>query len=227
MLKQLLTKRMVNLHFAELQFQQHIYELQNCIEVLGLEAKCLRVENNQIAVGYIIDERIFFKSLCFGQTIITLKDGNHEAIVHLFVHPSGEITVEIKPCIENAKIVTVYFCTILENTAIAIDLKGALKQFLVSYQFMEEEDTISEVHYQSMHPNVLRDSYGGNFVLGNHPSGRLITNSEEYTLANRIANLKFSNIVIYQQGIKKLIAVKMLLTFMITNQINVSNEISH
>lgn len=70
---------------------------------------------------------------------------------------------------------------------------------------MNDEDSIAEVHYQSMHPNVLKDSRAGNFILGCHVDGSEISKAEEYALANRLATLKFSNIVIQQQGVKKLL----------------------
>ncbi|MGE7696384.1 hypothetical protein ACQKNC_20200 [Lysinibacillus sp. NPDC094177] len=65
----------------------------------------------------------------------------------------------------------------------------------------------------------MKDSYAGNFILGCYADGRRITNAEEYALANRLATLKFSKIVIEQHGEKKIIALKMVLTFKITNQI--------
>lgn len=77
-----------------------------------------------------------------------------------------------------------------------------------------------------MHPNVLKDSYAGNFVLGCHPMGGSITNCNEYALANRIANLKFTKIIILQDGVHKIIALKMLLSFVISNRIFVNNELS-
>lgn len=227
MLKQLLENRIVNRHNFGLTFQHHIYELQNCEDVLGLEAKWLQIENSDVAVGYIVGNRLFFKSMGFGRTDITLTNGIHEAIVQLAVMPSGEISVEVKPFIGSSKIVNVYFRTILGDTVIAIDLKGALKNYLVAHQFMNNEDNIVEVHYQSKHPNVLQHSVAGNFVLGSRPDGGAITNAEEYTLANKIANLQFSKIVIQQHGMKKVISLKMLLTFVISNRIFVSNELPY
>ncbi|TKI72332.1 hypothetical protein FC756_02180 [Lysinibacillus mangiferihumi] len=226
MLKQLLENRTVNLDYMGFSFQHHVYELQNCVEVLGIEAKWLQVENNQIAVAYMDDNSIFIKSMHYGKTMMKLTDGIHEANVHLSVLPSGEINVEVKPYIGNANIVSVYFRAILADTAIAIDLKGALKNFLIANRFMNDGDSILEVHYQSMHPNVLKDSYAGNFVLGCHPMGGAITNCNEYALANRIANLKFTKIVILQDGVHKIIALKMLLSFVISNRIFVNNELS-
>ncbi|WP_320939969.1 hypothetical protein [Lysinibacillus capsici] len=226
MLKQLLENRIVNRHYLGLTFQQHVYELKNCEEVLGVKAKSLHIENRHIAVGYIADDSIFFKSAHFGNTMVTLTDGIHQAIIQLFVQHSGEICIEVKPYIKHGNIVPVYFRTILADTAIAIDLKGALKKFLVTHHYMIEADTIMEVHYQSMHPYVLKNSYAGHFVLGCTPDGRQVTGAEEYTLANRIANLKFSHIIIQQQGRPKLIALNILLTFVITNKIFVTNELS-
>ncbi|MGE7673328.1 hypothetical protein ACQKMV_07045 [Lysinibacillus sp. NPDC094403] len=219
MLKQLLEDRGVTLRCIETSFQQHVYKIQNGVKVLGIEAKSLQVENNQIVSGYILDQNIFLKSLQFGQTNITFTDGVNKASVQVFVRPSGEIVVEVKPYLGDAEIVQVYYRTILADTAIAIDLKGALKHYLMSYQMMNNDDSIAEVHYQSMHPNVLKDSYAGNFILGCYADGRRITNAEEYALANRLATLKFSKIVIEQHGVKKIIALKMVLTFKITNQI--------
>ncbi|KOS63960.1 hypothetical protein [Lysinibacillus sp. FJAT-14222] len=224
MLKQLLEDRIGTLRCIETPFRQHVYKLQNCVEVLGIEAKSLQIENDQIVMGSIVNQSIFFKSLRFGQTNITITDGVNKAIVQVFVRPSGEIVVEVKPYLGNAEIVLAYYKTILADTAIAIDLKGALKHYLVAHQMMNDADSIAEVHYQSMHPNVLKNSYAGNFILGCHTDGREITNAEEYALANRLVTLKFTKIVIQQQGVKKIIALQMLLTFMITNHVFVSNE---
>ncbi|MFJ7668717.1 hypothetical protein ACIQXI_16590 [Lysinibacillus sp. NPDC097195] len=226
MLKQLLENRTVNLGYTGFSFHHHVYELQNCVEVLGIEAKSLHLEHSQIAAAYIDGKRIFIKSMHYGKTLMKLTDGRDEAIVQLSVLPSGEIHVEVKPFIGNANIVSVYFRTILADTAIAIDLKGALKSFLLANQLMNDTDSILEVHYQSMHPNVLKNSYAGNFVLGYHPTGESIANGDEYALANRIANLQFSKIVILQDGIHKIIALKMLLSFVISNRIFVNNELS-
>ncbi len=196
MLKQLIEDRIVTLHCIEMPFQQHVYKMQNCVEVLGIDAKSLIIENEEIVTGYIVDKSIFFKSLQFGQTNIICTDGVNKAIVQLFVRPSGEIVVEVEPYIGNAEIVLVYYRTILADTAIAVDLKGALKHYLVAHQMMNDEDSIVEVHYQSMHPNVLKDSRAGNFILGCHADGSEISKAEEYALANRLATLKFSKIVI-------------------------------
>lgn len=69
MLKQLFENRIVNRHYLGLTFQQHVYELKNCEEVLGVKAKSLHIENRHIAVGYIADDSIFFKSAHFGNTM--------------------------------------------------------------------------------------------------------------------------------------------------------------
>ncbi|WP_341300171.1 hypothetical protein MHB44_17335 [Lysinibacillus sp. FSL H8-0500] len=224
MLKQLLEDRIVTLNCREMPFQPHVYKMQNCVEVLGIEAKSLQIENDKIVTGYIVDQSIFFKSLRFGQTNIIFSDGVNKAIVQLFVRPAGEIIVEVKPYLGKAEIVPVHYRTILADTAIAIDLKGALKHYLVAHYLMNEEDAITEVHYQSMHPNVLKDSFAGNFVLGCHVDGRALQNAEEYALANRQATLKFSKIAIQQQGVRKVISFHKLLTFMITNHVFMSYE---
>lgn len=224
MLKQMLEDCKVTLGCIKTPFQRHVYKMQNCVEVLGIEMKSMQIENDQIVTGYIVDQSIFFKSLQCGQTNITFTDGVNKANVQLFVRPSGEIVVEVEPYLGDAEIVLVYYRKILADTAIAIDLKGALKYYLVTHQMMNNDDSIAEVHYQSMHPNVLKNSYAGNFILGCYADGREITNAEEYALANRSATLKFSKIVIQQQGVKKIIALKMLLTFMITDHVFVRNE---
>ncbi len=224
MLKQLLKNRVVTLSCKEIPFQQHVYKIQNCVEVLGIETKSIQIENDNIVTGYMVDQSIFFKSLRFGQTNITFSNGVNKASGHLFVRPSGEIVVEVKPYLGDAEIVPVYFRTILADTVIAIDLKGALKHYLVAHQFMNREDSISEVHYRSMHPNVLKDSFAGHFVLGCHVDGRDILNAQEYALANRQATLMFSEIVIQQNGTKKTVVSNQFLTFMITNQVFVSYE---
>ncbi|MFE3575607.1 hypothetical protein [Lysinibacillus sp. NPDC059133] len=224
MLKQMLEDCNVTSGCIKTPFQRHVYKMQNCVEVLGIETKSLQVENDQIVTGYIVDQSIFLKSLQCGQTNITFTDGVNKANVQVFVRPSGEIVVEVEPYLGDTEIVLVYYRTILADTAIAIDLKGALKHYLVTHQMMNNDDSIAEVHYRSMHPNVLKDSYAGNFILGCYADGREITNAEEYALANRLATLKFSKIVIQQQGVKKVIALKMLLTFMITDHVFVNNE---
>lgn len=225
MLKQMLEDRDGTSGCIETSFQQHVYKMQNCIEVLGIETQSLQVENDQIVTGYIVEQSIFLKSLQSGQTNITFSDGVNKANVQVFVRPSGEIVVEAKPYLGNAEIVPVYYRSILADTAIAIDLKGALKHYLVTHQMMNNDDSIAEVHYQSMHPNVLKNSYAGNFILGCYADGRENTNAEEYALANRLATLKFSKIVIQQQGIKKIITLKKLLTFMITVHVLNNEEI--
>ncbi|WP_155594150.1 hypothetical protein [Lysinibacillus cavernae] len=224
MLKPLLDNRIDTLSCIEIPFQQHVYKMQNCVEVLGIDAKFLQIENDTIIKGYIVDQSIFFKSLCFGQTTIIFSDGVNKAIVQLFVRPSGEIVVEVKPYLGGAEVVPVYYRTILADTAIAIDLKGALKHYLVAHRFMNREDSIAEVHYQSMHPNVLKDSFFGNFVLGCHVDGRAILNAEEYALANRQATLQFSKIVSQHDGKSKTISCNRVLTFMITNHVFVGHE---
>ncbi|GLC88102.1 hypothetical protein [Lysinibacillus piscis] len=225
MLKQLLEERIANLPYMNLIFQSHIYELQNCKEVLGLEATSIHIQNNKIVAGYMVDQRIFLKSMAYGTTTVSFTNGKHEAVVQLFIKPSGEITVEITPYVGNFDIVPVYFRTILTDTIIAIDLKDALKNYLVRQGIMNQADDIMEVHYQSMHPNVLKNSYAGNFVLGLHPDGRNISNTEEYALANRIANLHFSKIIMQRQGQKIALSNKILLTFMISNKIFVTQEL--
>ena len=75
-----------------------------------------------------------------------------------------------------------------------------------------------------MHPNVLKDSCAGNFVLGCHKNGEPIFFTEEYALANRIATLAFSKIVIQKQGINQVIEFRELLTFVITDCVIVSGE---
>ncbi|UPW82516.1 hypothetical protein [Lysinibacillus sp. Ag94] len=103
---------------------------------MGIETQSLQVENDQIVTGYIVEQSIFLKSLQSGQTNITFTDGVNKANVQVFVCPSGEIVVEAKPYLGNTEIVPVYYRSILADTAIAIDLKGALKHYLVTHQMM-------------------------------------------------------------------------------------------
>ncbi|MFJ6210055.1 hypothetical protein [Lysinibacillus sp. NPDC092081] len=97
MLKQMLEDCDVTSGCKNAPFQQHVYKMQNCIEVLGIETKSLQVENDQIVTGYIVDQSIFLKSLQCGQTNITFTDGVNKASVQLFVRPSGKIVVEVEP----------------------------------------------------------------------------------------------------------------------------------
>ncbi|GLC90523.1 hypothetical protein [Lysinibacillus piscis] len=217
MLKQLLEERIMTLHSVNNPFQQHVYKLQNCVEVLGIEAKFMRIDNRKSITGYIADKTIFFKSLSFGQAIVTLFDGVETASVKVFVHPSGEIVAEVRPCLTKIEVIPVHYRPILEGMAIAVDLKGALKRYLIAQQMMDSEDSVVEVHYQSMHPNVLRDSYAGNFVLGYHIDGREMTSVEEYALANRTAILKFSQIVIQRQAVRTVIPFDRFIAFSIEN----------
>lgn len=53
------------------------------------------------------------KSLQFGQTNITFTDGVNKASVQVFVRPSREIVVEVKPYLGDAEIVQVYYRKIL------------------------------------------------------------------------------------------------------------------
>ncbi len=94
MLKKLLENRIVNFHCMKTSFQQNVYEIHNSVKVLGIVAKSMRIENEQIIAGYIVDSRIFFKSMQYGHTTITLTDDINETILELFVHPSGEIYIK-------------------------------------------------------------------------------------------------------------------------------------
>lgn len=225
MLKRLLRNRQHSL------FQQHIYGIKNCRAVLGIEANLLRIEDEQVVAIYMEEGYLFFKSIRSGSTTVTLINGDREAVIQLFVSLSGAISVEVIPFVGETEIVPVYYRPILGNTMLAIDLKGALKNFLVAHYLMGIEDILLEVDYRSMHPNVLRDSYVGNFVLGNYRNGNEIVNTEEYSLACKIATLAFSEIVIQQGGVNRTIDFKRLLTFVITdyifiNSVNINKNVT-
>lgn len=224
MSKKLSEDCLTNFQNAEVCFSNKRIELQNNVEVLGIEAKSLQIENDEIVAGSIIDERIYFKSLKSGSTTVALTDGKNEARIKLFVHKLGDIVAEVTPFLKYAEVVPVYYRTILNHTAIAIDLKGALKDYLISRRLMQEDDVLADVHYQSMHPNVLNHSVAGNFILGCHMNGRPLINTQEYALANRCATLKFSKINFYQQGVKVTLLQQMILTFVITDQLVQSND---
>ena len=195
-------------------------ELQNSVEVLGIKANRMRIENDEIVAGYIVDNIIHFKSLKQGSTLVALTDGEHEANLTLFVHNSGNIVAEVTPFLKYTEVVPVYYKILLNDTVLAIDLKGALKEYLMSRDLMDENDVLADVHYQSMHPNVLSHSIAGKFILGCHMDGVPLTNREEYALANRIATLKFSRINFYRQGVKVTLLQQMIVTFAITDQLN-------
>lgn len=219
MINKLLEERLINHDNVENCFCIQKLELNNNIDVLGLKAHSIDIEDRQIAVGYITGDIIYFVSLAPGKTVVSLTDGQNEASIMLFVHQSGKIVTEVSPYLGRADVVPVYYQAILGQTAIAIDLKGALKDYLINHNLMNEEDDIMEVHYQSMHPNVLQDSIAGNFILGNHKDGLPLTNKQEYALANRSATLKFSKINLLQNGTKVTLSHPLTLTFMITNQL--------
>ncbi|WP_431027630.1 hypothetical protein [Lysinibacillus sp. LZ02] len=224
MSKNLTKDCLANFQNTEVCFSAKRIELQNNVEVLGIKANRLQIENDEIAVGYIVDEIIYFKSLKQGSTVVTLTDGEHEARITLFVHSLGDIVAEVTPFLKYAEVVPVYYRNLLNHTAIAVDLKGALKDYLISQRLMHEDDVLADVHYQSMHPNVLNHSIAGNFILGCHMNGVPLTNKQEYALANRIATLKFSKINFYQQGVKVTLIQQMILTFVITNQVFLSDD---
>ena len=73
MLKQLLENRIVTLSCIEMPFQQHVYKMQNCVEVLGIEAKSLQIENDKIITGYIVDQSIFLKAYVLGKRMLFFR----------------------------------------------------------------------------------------------------------------------------------------------------------
>lgn len=218
MLKQLIENRR-ELLVPPLFFQEHIFKMKNCVEVLGFRANKLRIDNEQIVTGYLVDNYLILKSTGRGNTTITVSNNMKEAIVQVYIRASGEMSVEVTPYIDEIEIVPVYFRPMLANTVLAIDLKGALKSYLVKNRLMDDEDILLEVHYHSMHPNVLKDSYFGNFLLGCHKNGNAISSTEEFALSGRMATLLFSKIKIQQNGFNKTLAFNKLLTFEITDYI--------
>lgn len=198
--------------------------MKNCVEVLGFKANELSIANEQMVSGYLIDNMLSLKSIESGTTTLTLLNGTKEATVHVTIHASGEMSVEITPYMGDSEMVSVYFRPILANTVLAIDLKGALKSYLVKNCLMGQEEDLLEVHYQSMHPNVLKNSYLGNFVLGCHKNGNAINFTEEFALSGRMATLSFSKIKIQHHGFTKTLEFKKLLTFGITDEIMMDDD---
>lgn len=223
MLKQLIEIRKGLLE-PSIFFQQHIFKLKNCVEVLGFKAKGLRIADEQIVSGYLVDNMLNLTSIESGSTTLTLLNDTKEATVQVTAHASGEMSIEITPYVAESEIVPVYFRPILANTVLAIDLKGALKSYLVKNCLMGQEEDLLEVHYQSMHPNVLKDSYLGNFVLGCHKNGDAISATEEFALSGRMATLSFSKIKIQHHGFTKTLEFKKLLTFSITDYIMMDDD---
>lgn len=54
-------------------FQQHVYKMQNCVEVLGIETKSLQIENDKIITGYIVDQSIFLKACVLGERMLFFR----------------------------------------------------------------------------------------------------------------------------------------------------------
>ncbi|WP_042475967.1 hypothetical protein [Bacillus ndiopicus] len=219
MLKNLLQERTIHIENISSYFNSKLIGLSNDVDVLGIRATTLKVQDQSVAASYIVDNKIYLKSLRPGETIITLTDWSDKAFIKLTVLNSGDIVTEVTPCLKNKKIIPVYFKRILDATAIAVDLKGALKNYLISEGKIGEGDLIEEVHYQSLHPNVLNHSINGRFILGCHVNGLPLANNQEYALANRIVTLKFSEVNYRRRGIKISLNEDFLITFMITDQI--------
>lgn len=219
MLKNLLQERIVHNENISVYFKSRLIELPNDIDVLGIQATTLKIQQQSIATGYITDDKIYFKSLHPSETILTLTNQEDRAFIKLTVLSSGEIVTEITPCLKNKKIVPVYFKRVLGATAIAIDLKGALTHYLIAEGKVYQDSLIEEVHYQSLHQNVIDHSMNGCFILGCHVNGLPLTNRQEYALANRVATLRFSKIVSRYNGVKITLEEDFLLTFMITDEI--------
>ncbi|MDD1503659.1 hypothetical protein PVA17_12915 [Lysinibacillus sp. CNPSo 3705] len=59
MLKQMLEERDGTKGCIETSFQQHVYKMQNCVEVLGIETQSLQVENDQIVTGLSLSKVYF------------------------------------------------------------------------------------------------------------------------------------------------------------------------
>ncbi|MGN7478726.1 hypothetical protein ACTHOQ_12805 [Solibacillus silvestris] len=210
MLKSLLQERVARFH-------TNVKELANGEDVFGIQATSLTVSDRNVAVGYVVDKKIFLKGVHPGETMIKLTDGDKEAFIKLTVHNTGAIVAEITPYIGNKNVVPVYFKKILGETAVAVDLKGALANYLISEGKIDADSLIEEVHYESMHPNVIDHSIDGRFILGYHINGLPLTNKQEYALANRIVTLKFSKINYRYNGSKKTLNEKIAITFKITD----------
>ncbi|MEC1178011.1 hypothetical protein P9B03_05900 [Metasolibacillus meyeri] len=219
MLKNLLQERIIHKENTLAYFSHQLVELSNDVDVLGIQATTLQIQDQSIVASYIVDDKIYLKSLRSGETIITLINQKNKAFIKLTVLNSGGIVTEITPCLKNKKIVPVYFKRILGATAVAVDLKGALIDYLISEEKIYEDSLIEEVHYQSLHPNVISHSVNGRFILGCHANGLPLTNSQEYALANRVATLKFSKIAYRHNGVKITLEEELLITFMITDEV--------
>ncbi|KYG90416.1 hypothetical protein A0U40_05425 [[Bacillus] sp. KCTC 13219] len=212
MLKSLLQERVAH-------FQNNVKELVNNQDVFGIQATSLTVLDRDVVVGYIVDKKIYLKAVCPGTTTIKLTEGDKKAFIKLTVQNTGTIITEITPYLKNKQVVPVFFRTILGETAVAVDLKGALANYLITEEKINEGSLIEEVHYESMHPNVIGHSIDGKFILGCHINGLPLTNRQEYALANRIVTLKFSKINYRSNGLKAVLDEDITITFSITSQI--------
>ncbi|MFP3919634.1 hypothetical protein U5N28_17675 [Lysinibacillus telephonicus] len=83
MINKLLEERLINHDNVENCFCIQKVELNNNIDVLGLKAISIDIEDRQIAVGYITGDIIYFVSLAPGKTVVSLTDGQSEASIML------------------------------------------------------------------------------------------------------------------------------------------------
>lgn len=217
MLKKLLEQRNIAADY----FQEKVYEIINNVEVFGIQATRLTIENPHVVVCYILDDKIYLKGLQPGETTIILQDEQNEtAELKVTVYRSGAIIFDAIPCLKYLQTTFVYFRKIMDETVVAIDLKEALLSYLIAAQRVQEGScSIEEVYYKSYHLNVLKDSKEGRFILGNHSNGLPILNIHEYALANRIVTLKFTKVNYLHKGVKKSIEEDLTITFIITDQI--------
>lgn len=220
MLKNLLQQRNVVTHNSAHYFKEEVYEVQNNLEVFGIQATRLNIEDSRIVAGYILEDKIYLKGLQPGETTIVLHDEQNEtAELRIIVACSGSMMFEIIPCLKNLNTTFVYFKKIMNKTVVAVDFKEALLQYLVVKQMLTADCSIEEVDYESFHPNILKNSEGGRFILGNHSNGLPITNGQEYALANRIVTLKFTKINYLHNAMKKVLDEELTIIFIITDQI--------
>lgn len=223
MLKNLLQQRNEVIHNSFNIFQQKVYEVKNSLEILGIQATALMIENSQVVASYMLEDKIYIKGLEPGETTIIVRDAQNEtAELKVTVNYLGAISLEIIPCLKNMKTTFVYFKKIMYTFLVAVDLNEALFNYLIVEGLLNPECSIAEVYYESHNQRILKNSKEGRFILGSHSNGLPILSSQEYALANQVVTLKFSKINYLYKGMKKSLNDELTITFIITDQIKSS-----
>ena len=132
MLKNLLQQRNEVMYRSFTIFRQNVCKVKNSVDILGIRATALMIENPQIVNSYLKGHEIYIEGLHVGETTIILWDEQNEmAELKVTVDYVGTIFVEIIPFLKNMNTAFVYFKRSTHTSFVAVDLNEALYNYLI------------------------------------------------------------------------------------------------